>query len=125
MPKKRLLLVDDEEGFTRLLKLNLEQTDAYEVRVENQGAKAVAAAREFAPDLILLDVVLPDVDGGQIAEQLREDPALKKIPIVYLTAIVSQREVDEKSGLIGGRVFVAKPVSKEALIKVIEKQLGS
>ena len=125
MSKKRLLLVDDEEGFTRLLKLNLEQTGAYEVRVENQGTYAVDTARDFKPDLILLDVVLPDMDGGQIAENLREDPELKTIPIIYLTAIVSQSEVEEKSGMIGGRVFVAKPVSKEALVKVIEKQLGS
>ena len=124
MSKKRLLLVDDEEGFTRLLKLNLEQTGSYEVRVENHGTKAVDAARDFRPDLILLDVVLPDLDGGQIAEKLREDPALRRIPIIYLTAIVSQSEVSEKSGLIGGRVFVAKPVSKEALIKVIERELA-
>ena len=124
MPKRRLLLVDDEEGFTRLLKLNLEQTGNYEVRVENQGVRAVDAAHEFKPDLILLDVVLPDMDGGQIAEKLREDPELRSIPIVYLTAIVSQSEVDDKAGMIGGRVFVAKPVSKEALIKVIEKELA-
>ncbi|MGH7803344.1 MAG: response regulator, partial [Candidatus Binatia bacterium] len=113
------------EGFTRLLKLNLEQTGTYEVRVENHGTNAIAAAREFKPDLILLDVVLPDMDGGQIAEHLREDPALRTIPIIYLTAIVSQSEVDEKAGMIGGRVFVAKPVSKDVLIKVIEKQLAA
>ena len=125
MSKKRLLLVDDEEGFTRLLRLNLEQTGKYEVRVENHGVKAADAAREFEPDLILLDVVLPDMDGGQIAEKLREDPNLSRIPIIYLTAIVSQSEVDEKSGLIGGRVFVAKPVAKDVLIKVIERQLAT
>src|SRR5205809_734888 len=69
MSLKRLLLVDDEEPFTRLVKLNLEQTGRYTVRIENDGAKALATAREFAPDLILLDVIMPDAgrfSGGAV-----------------------------------------------------------
>ena len=65
--KKRILLVDDEPAFTRLMKLNLECNSAYEVKVENDGGKALAAARAYRPDLIFLDVIMPDVDGGQVA----------------------------------------------------------
>ncbi|MGH7899615.1 MAG: response regulator [Candidatus Binatia bacterium] len=124
MHKKRLLLVDDEEGFTTLLKLNLEETNNYDVRVENDGAKALKAAHEFQPDLILLDVIMPDVDGGEVGAQIKADSKLKHVPVIYLTAIVSQKELDAQSRVIGGRLFVAKPVSKQVLIELIERQLA-
>ena len=124
MTKKRLLLIDDEASFTRILKLNLEETGRFEVRVENDGRLAVAAAKSFLPDLILLDVVMPDVDGGEVAAELRKDRELARIPIVYLTAIVSPREVEERSGVIGGRLFLAKPVSKQTLLEMIDRVLG-
>src|SRR5258706_15639749 len=86
MLPKKILVVDDEVTITRLLKLNLEKTGAYVVREENRGAKAYAAAREFKPDLILLDVMMPDLDGGEVAAQLQADPLMKGIPIIFLTA---------------------------------------
>jgi CheY-like chemotaxis protein len=124
MTKKRLLLIDDEASFTRILKLNLEETGRFEVRVENDGRLAVAAAKSFHPDLILLDVGHDDVDGGEVASELRKDRDLSRIPIVYLTAIVSPREVEERSGVIGGRLFLAKPVSKQTLLEMIDRVLG-
>jgi CheY-like chemotaxis protein len=124
MSLKRLLLVDDEEPFTRLVKLNLEQTGRYTVRIENDGAKALATAREFAPDLILLDVIMPDADGGEIAALIKADAALKAVPIIFLTAAVSQKELDGPSGMIGGRMFIAKPVNKRSLIELIDQQLS-
>src|SRR2546426_9287773 len=81
MNKKRILLVDDETSFTRLLKLNLEQTDDYEVRVENWAEDALMAAREFRPDLVLLDVMMPRMIGGGVAALLRADASLKETPI--------------------------------------------
>jgi CheY-like chemotaxis protein len=124
MSLKRLLLVDDEEPFTRLVKLNLEQTGRYTVRIENDGAKALATAREFAPDLILLDVIMPDADGGEVAALIKADAALKAVPIIFLTAAVSQKELDGPSGMIGGRMFIAKPVNKRSLIELIDQQLS-
>jgi two-component system, OmpR family, response regulator len=124
MSLKRLLLVDDEEPFTRLVKLNLEETGRYTVRIENDGAKALATAREFAPDLILLDVIMPDADGGEIAARIKADSALKTVPIIFLTAAVSQKELDGPSGMIGGRMFIAKPVNKRSLIELIDQQLS-
>jgi CheY-like chemotaxis protein len=124
MSLKRLLLIDDEEPFTRLVKLNLEETGRYSVRIENDGAKALATAREFAPDLILLDVIMPDADGGEVAALIKADSALKTVPIIFLTAAVSQKELDGPSGMIGGRMFIAKPVNKRSLIELIDRQLS-
>ena len=120
---RRILIVDDEAGFTRLLKLTLEGTKRYIVREENDGSQALAAARHFRPDLILLDIVMPKVDGGDVARQITSDPILKKVKIIFLTAIVSQKEVG--AGGIGGFPFMAKPVSLAALTAMIEETLGS
>ena len=122
--RKRLLIVDDEESFTKLLKLNLEATGAYEVRTENDGARALEVAREFRPDLFILDIVMPNVDGGEVVARLRGDPELKDIPVVFLTAIVSKAELDGDARRIHGIVYIAKPVSHEKLVEVIEAQLG-
>jgi CheY-like chemotaxis protein len=86
MAKKRVLLVDDEKSFTNLLKLNLEDTGNYEVRVENWAEDALKAAREFKPDIVLLDIIMPRMPGGNVAMQLKEDPALKDTPVIFLTA---------------------------------------
>lgn len=119
--KKRILLVDDEPAFTRLMKLNLECNGAYEVKVENDGAKALAVARSYRPDIVFLDVIMPDVDGGQVASEIRSDPTLKQVPIVFLTAIVSKNEVIEQGDVIGGQTFLAKPVTVADMLRTIEK----
>jgi CheY-like chemotaxis protein len=123
--KKRILIVDDESGFTRLLKLTLEKTGRYLVREQNDGTLARETAREFRPDLILLDIVMPKIDGGDVASQLKADPSLKATKIVFLTAIVSKKEATQGSGLIGGFPFLSKPVSLDALRACIEENLAS
>ena len=120
---KRILIVDDEAGFTRLLKLTLEGTRRYIVKEENDGSQALQSARQFRPDLILLDIVMPKMDGGDVARQMASDPMLKKVKIIFLTAIVSQKEAG--AGGIGGFPFVAKPVSLAALTAMIEETLGT
>jgi CheY-like chemotaxis protein len=121
--KKRILVVDDEAAFTRMIKLNLEQTGRYEVRTENLGIKAIEAAREFRPDLILLDVMMPGVLGSEIAAQLQADPELRAIKFVFLTAMVTKEEALRSSGEIGGHTFVAKPISADDLCRVVEEHL--
>ena len=121
MASKRIFIVDDESGFTRLLKLTLEKSGRFVVREENDGARAWLAAREFQPDIIFLDIVMPKIDGGGVAQQIRSDPALAHVPIVFLTAIVSETEGGQT---IGGFPFIAKPVSLEAITRCIEEHLG-
>jgi len=124
MITKRILVVDDEQSITRLLKLNLEKTGFYTVREENLGARAVEAAREFQPHLILLDVMMPDLDGGDVAAALQGEPLLKDIPIVFLTAAVKPEEIKARDGVIGGFPYVAKPLNLKGVMKAIEKHLG-
>ena len=117
---KRILIVDDEAGFTRLVKLNLEQTGNFVVRAVNDATNALQVAREFKPDLILLDIVMPKIDGGDIAARINEDIDLKKTPIVFLTALVTNREASS-SNMMGGFPFLAKPISLDKLIECIER----
>ena len=77
------------------------------------------------PDIIILDVVMPYVDGGEVRNQLMSNPILKNIPIIFLTAIVQQKDVEEHHGVIGGSFFIAKPASANALIKAIEEHTRS
>jgi CheY-like chemotaxis protein len=121
MTKKRILVIDDEASITRTMKVNLERTGAYTVGTENQAAHALAAAREFKPDLILLDVMMPEKDGGEVAAEIQSDPALQHVPIVFLTAIVSKKETGDEALESGGQTFIAKPVNLHSLIQCIEE----
>jgi CheY-like chemotaxis protein len=117
--KPKVLLIDDEEAFTKVTKLTL---TGYEIRVENDSRKALAAARDFGPDLILLDVMMPNYDGGDVAAQLEADPELKNVPIVFLTSLVTERE-SARRPIMGGYPFVAKPAAPADLAETIEKHL--
>ena len=124
MVNKRILIIDDEENFTQLVKLNLEDTGEYTVRTENRGALGFAAAKQFKPDLILLDILMPDTEGSEVAFQIKNDIETKDIPIVFLTAVAEKEEVKRSGGLIAGHPCVAKPISSEQLIAVIKKNIG-
>ncbi len=123
MGKIKILIVDDEQTFTEMVKLNLEETRKFEVRTENKGTKALAAAREFNPDIILLDIIMPDMTGSEAAEKLKDDPFTKNIPIVFLTAVVTKEEEKKGNGIIGGNFCLAKPISVEELISFIENKV--
>ncbi len=120
MEKKKILFVDDEEKFLRAVKLNLEETGEYEVKTESEGKKALSVAQEFKPDLIFLDIVMPDIDGGEAAHQIRSNENLKNIPIIFLTALAREEEEEIRDGRIGGHLL-AKPVTTERLIECIKK----
>jgi CheY-like chemotaxis protein len=125
MKKKKVLIIDDEVAFTNIVKLTLEEKENYEICVENDSRQAIATARRFWPDIIILDVVMPELDGGEVHTQFMVDPILKRIPIIFLTAIVRQKEVDENKGMIGGSFYLAKPVSANGLISAIEEHIRS
>ncbi len=119
---KKILIIDDEPSFTRLFKLNLEKNGNYQVQEENKGSQALETARLFKPDLIILDIMMPDIDGSEIASQLKSDNDLQNIPVIFLTAVISREEVDSNiGGLIGGHPFIPKPASVEEIVECIEK----
>jgi len=118
----RILIVDDSRDFIHSAKLALDRTGRYFVCVENDATKAHQSARNFGPDLILLDIVMPEIDGGEIAAQIQADPELRRTPIIFLTALVTKAEA--KAGLrIQGHPFLAKPITVPELIDTIEENL--
>lgn len=123
MNKKRILIVDDEPGITNLLRLNLEKSGHYTVRTENDAERVLSAAVEFKPDLMMLDVMMPGMSGGELAGKLRNTNAFKKLPIVFLTAAVKQHEVDARDGVIGGFPYIAKPLNVKGVMDIIQKNL--
>ena len=122
--KKHILVVDDEAHNTRLLRLYLERTNDYVVMEENDAKAACSAAEEFEPDLILLDVMMPGVDGGEVAARFQASTKLKAVPTVFLTAAVTKEEVNAGGGLVGGMPFLAKPVVLSEVLACIKQHLG-
>jgi CheY-like chemotaxis protein len=121
--KKRILVVDDLTSDTRLLKRFLEGTNKYVVREENDAVAALSAAEEFQPHLILLDILMPEMDGAELASCLRANPKLRAVPIVFLTAKLSKKEADLCGGRIGKYPFLAKPIVLPEVADCLEKLL--
>src|SRR5436309_1737751 len=120
--KRRILIVDNDRESTHVVKILLGRTGRYLVLEENDATKAHQSARDFRPDVILLDIVMPETDGGEVAAQIQADPDLQRTPIIFLTALVTKAEA--KTGLcIQGHPFLAKPISIPELIKGIEENL--
>lgn len=121
-PKKRILAVDDDPRNTQIVKLMLQKRGGYEIVELHDSREAIAVAREFKPDLIVLDIAMPDVDGVDIARQLNADPALREIPFIFLTGLVTAEE-PAAGQLFGGYRFLGKPVSSQKLIHCVEELL--
>jgi len=119
--KKRILVVDDEPGFTHVVRLTLERIGAYEVRELNRATEVLRAAREFKPDLILLDVLMPGADGSEVAAQIQGDAKLRDTPLVFFTALVSSEAVCAGSFGLGRRHYLPKPIKVRQLIDCIER----
>ncbi len=120
-----ILAIDDEESFTFFIKLNLqnETRHDFQVTTANGGEEGLKIAKTLRPDLILLDIMMPDMCGTDVAENLLLDPRTKNIPTIFMTAMVQKNEVEEAAGMMGGREFIAKPVSAEELVNRIEATL--
>jgi len=121
MKTKRILVIDDEPSITRTIKVNLERFGAYSVCTENRAGRALETARHFQPNLIFLDVMMPEIDGGHLAAQIKSDPGLKSVPVVFLTALISPKETTANGAMIAGHFFIAKPANLSALTSCIEK----
>ncbi len=120
--KRRILIGDDDRDSTHLIKILLEKISHYLVLEENDAAKAHESGGDFRPDLILLDIMMPQIDRGDIAGQIDADPGLQRTPIIFLTALVTKAEA--KAGLhIQGHPVLAKPIDIPELINRIEENL--
>ncbi len=119
---KTILIADDEPNIVISLEYLLER-EGYRVVVARDGQEALEALERSAPDLVLLDVMLPRRSGYEVCQQIRENPALQQVRIVMLTA--KGREVEVSKGLaIGADAYVTKPFSTKELLAQIRAQLG-
>lgn len=123
MRKRRILIVDDEVSFTRLLRLNLEYSGDYEIRIENNAERAVAAARDFRAELVLLDMMMPKMIGTEVAAAFRDDPVLQHTPIVFFTATVPKQALAKSGGIHAEYPCIAKPASVDEVLSAIERYM--
>lgn len=116
-PTQKILVVDDEEPILELLRYNLEKS-GYDVKTANDGAKAVEIARRFQPDLVLLDIMMPKMDGVETCRQIKDIPELKKTFVVFLTA--RSEEYSEVAAFdVGADDYITKPIKPRALMSRI------
>jgi len=120
----KILTVDDEAGFTRMMRRNLEMSGRFEVRELNDPTQTIPTALDYRPDVILLDVVMPKMDGGDVAAKLSNHPLLRKTPVLMLTALIDRNEVGDAGVRQGTLRFLPKPVSVETLLECLEDMLG-
>ncbi len=124
-PKRRVLMVDDDELMLSAVKRYLEGTGRFLVQTEKNSARARAVARDFKPELILLDVVMPNYDGGDVATFLSQDPETRDIPILFLTSMITPEQVEKHEGTIAGHPFVAKPAGVREILRRVETMLAA
>ncbi len=120
----KVLLIDDEVDFTELLAANLEDS-GYEVRQINDSTKAIREAKAFRPDICIIDLVMPRMDGGDVVSALQADPDLAGTPVLMLTALVEENSDNPGEVQIkGGLPFVSKTSDLDVIINAIKTQLG-
>lgn len=117
---KKILVIDDEQDVTKLLSLHLSKK-GYNVICANGGREGLEKARAHRPDLITLDVMMPDINGVAVLEEIKSDPVLKKIPVIMLSAHFSYSSLPELKHNIEN--FIEKPIDFEKLSRTIEKAL--
>ncbi|MDH4217886.1 MAG: response regulator [Candidatus Aminicenantes bacterium] len=121
MEIKEILIVDDDKVILRTLEKIL-LSAGYSVIPLSLGREAIRIAKERSPDLIILDIMMPDMDGGDVAFTLKNNPETKNIPIVFLSSLVTKRE-EQSSSKKHGIYFIAKPFERDELLRQIRKYL--
>ena len=121
---KSILLVDDENDFTELLAANLEEAGNFTVTQVNDPRQALTVAREIVPDIFIIDLVMPKMDGGDVINALKKDPKLEKIPVLMLTALVEENaDSPGEAQIRGGLPFVSKTSDLEVIINAINERI--
>ena len=120
--KKKILVVDDEKDLTALVSLHMKMA-GYEVLSASNGEKALVVARQEKPDLIILDLMLPKIDGWEVCRRLRQDPEIKNVPVIMLTAR-AETEDKLKGFEAGADDYVTKPFSPRELVARVKRVLA-
>jgi len=120
--KPRILIVDDNPRFSHSARLILQESGQYVVCEENEAASAVETARSFKSDLVLVDLIMAQEDGIEVAAQLEADWALHGVPIVFLTSLITAAEAKDGRRVYGHRIL-PKPTDSAKLIELVEQNL--
>lgn len=119
MIKPKVLIVDDDVKLLTLTQTLIDRTGYFTTRAEHRSFAALEVARDFQPDLVVLDVDMPGKSGGDVAAELRNDPRLSQAPIIFLTSLVSKDE----AGVRNGVRYVSKPVNPKLLLAALSEAL--
>lgn len=122
MSKKRILIVEDEESLLKLESILL-TSKGYEVRGVANGRAALEAIAEDPPDLVLLDIMLPEIDGFEVCQQIKENPATVHIPVIMLTAKKSREDM-ARGEKVGADWYITKPFKSAMVIETIQRFLS-
>jgi CheY-like chemotaxis protein len=118
--RSRILIIDDEEDFCEFVKWSLERTGRFEVRLSTDGPSGIALAQTEEPELILLDMRMPQMNGAEVADRLLHSDRTRDIPIAFITGLLQKEEVSEENGYIHGFPFITKPLTKEELVRQVD-----
>ena len=121
MEKKEILIVDNDRVILRTLEKILLGA-GYSVIPLSLGREAVKIAKDRSPDLIILDIMMPDMDGGDVAHILKNDPETRDIPIIFFSSLVTKSE-EQSSSRKHGLYFLAKPINRDELLKRIREYI--
>ena len=117
----RVLIVDDDQVIQQLLEVNLE-LEGYEIAKASDGEQALEKVRAFDPDLVLLDVMMPKVDGREVCRRIKADPTTAHVPVIFLSA--RAQDMDVSSGLeLGASAYITKPFDPVELLDTVAKVL--
>lgn len=122
MPGK-VLAVDDDPVIQRLLQVNLEM-EGFEVELASDGADALRKMRASTPDLVLLDVMMPEIDGWGVCAEMKEDPELADVPVIFLSARAQDADVERGTDL-GADAYITKPFDPIDLVDLVEELIAS
>jgi len=122
MATKTILVVDDEQDVRQVLKKGL-VAEGYNVLLADNGKDALTMTRDKHPDLIILDVLMPDISGGSVGLTIQEDPNTRNIPIIFLSCTFSERGKHHNGPLFAGNIRLAKPYDMQQLLKAVRQRL--
>ncbi len=120
---KRILVVDDDRIFLKIVEHDLTK-NGFSVMTAQSAEEGILLARTENPDLILLDIHMPNIEGGEVVELLQEDLQTQDIPIIFVTALLSKDEEIRRKNVLAGHYFLSKPYKIEELLEKIDKYLG-
>lgn len=118
---KKILIVDDDQVDLKILR-DAFNSNEYHILQASGGYEAINVAKNDHPNLIILDIMMPDMDGGRVASLLKSDPSTKDIPIIFLSSSI-RKEEERFSSALDGIYLMAKPFDRESLLKKVSEYL--